>query len=48
LINQISAQADATELGGRLSGALANRLRITRAEVPHVRSTQPRCAQCGT
>ena len=32
LINQISAQADATELGGRLSGALANRLRITRAE----------------
>jgi len=32
LLNQISAQADATELGGKLSGALANRLRITRAD----------------
>jgi hypothetical protein len=32
LINQIGEQADATELGGKLPGALANRLRITRAE----------------
>ena len=32
LINQISGQADATELGGRLPSALADRLRITRAE----------------
>ena len=32
VINQISAQADATELGGTLAPALANRLRITRAE----------------
>src|ERR1700728_5463201 len=32
LINQLSEQADATELGGRLPGALANRLRITRGE----------------
>ncbi len=32
LINQISAQADATELGGKLAPALANRLLITRAE----------------
>jgi hypothetical protein len=32
LINQIAAQSDATELGGKLSSALANRLRIIRAE----------------
>ena len=32
LINQISGQADATELGGKLPSALAERLRITRAE----------------
>jgi Domain of unknown function (DUF222) len=32
LINQVGAQADATELGGKLPGALANRLRVTRAE----------------
>jgi Domain of unknown function (DUF222) len=32
LINQISEQADDTELGGALPGALANRLRISRAE----------------
>jgi hypothetical protein len=32
MINQIGAQADATELGGKLPSALANRLRITRAE----------------
>jgi hypothetical protein len=32
LINQISAQADATELGGKLTAALADRLRISRAE----------------
>jgi Domain of unknown function (DUF222) len=32
LINQIGEQADATELGGRLPSALADRLRITRAE----------------
>src|ERR1700721_1666510 len=32
LINQIAEQADATELGGRLSWALAERLHITRAE----------------
>jgi hypothetical protein len=32
LINQLAAQADATELGGTLAPALANRLRITRAE----------------
>jgi hypothetical protein len=32
LINQLAEQADATELGGKLSPALANRLRITRAE----------------
>ncbi len=32
LINQLSEQADATELGGRLAPALANRLRISRAE----------------
>jgi Domain of unknown function (DUF222) len=32
LINQLSEQADATELGGTLAAALANRLRITRAE----------------
>ena len=32
LINQLSEQADATELGGKLAPALANRLRITRAE----------------
>jgi Domain of unknown function (DUF222) len=32
LINQISGQADATELGGKLPSALADNLRITRAE----------------
>src|ERR1700761_4883851 len=32
LINQLAAQADPTELGGRLSAALADRLRISRAE----------------
>ncbi len=32
LINQIGQQADATELGGKLPGALANRLRITCGE----------------
>src|SRR3984957_11096741 len=32
LVNQLSEQADAAELGGTLSAALANRLRITRAE----------------
>src|ERR1700728_2528920 len=32
LINQLAEQADATELGGKLAAALANRLRITRAE----------------
>ncbi|MGB7110933.1 MAG: HNH endonuclease signature motif containing protein [Mycobacterium sp.] len=32
LINQVGAQADPTELGGTLGSALANRLRITRAE----------------
>jgi hypothetical protein len=32
LINQLAEQADATELGGKLPSALANRLRISRAE----------------
>jgi hypothetical protein len=32
LINQVSEQADETELGGRLPSALANRLLITRGE----------------
>jgi hypothetical protein len=32
LINQLAEQADATELGGKLGPALANRLRISRAE----------------
>jgi hypothetical protein len=32
LINQVAAQSDATELGGKLPSALANRLLITRAE----------------
>jgi Domain of unknown function (DUF222) len=32
LINQVGEQADATELGGKLPSALANRLRITRGE----------------
>src|ERR1700689_3357117 len=32
LINQLAAQADATELGGKLPAAWANRLRISRAE----------------
>lgn len=32
LINQIGEQADATELGGKLPSALANRLLITKAE----------------
>jgi hypothetical protein len=32
LINQLAAQADATELGGKLPAVLANRLRISRVE----------------
>jgi hypothetical protein len=32
VINQLSEQADPAELGGKLAGALADRLRITRAE----------------
>ncbi|MGB6515865.1 MAG: DUF222 domain-containing protein, partial [Mycobacterium sp.] len=32
LINQVGEQADATELGGKLPSALANRLGITRGE----------------
>jgi Domain of unknown function (DUF222) len=32
LINQLSQQTDQAELGGKLAAALANRLRITRAE----------------
>ena len=32
LINQLGEQADETQLGGKLPAALANRLRITRAE----------------
>src|SRR5271163_1491955 len=32
LINQLSTQADPAELGGKLAPALANRLRISRAE----------------
>jgi len=32
LVNQLGRQADETELGGKLAHALANRLRITRAE----------------
>ena len=32
LINQLREQADAAELGGKLAAALANRLRITRAD----------------
>jgi Domain of unknown function (DUF222) len=32
LINQLAEQADATELGGKLAPALANRLRISRAD----------------
>jgi len=32
LINQVGEQADATELGGKLPAALANRLRINRGE----------------
>src|ERR1700721_1567297 len=32
LINQLAEQADATELGGKLPSALANRVRISRAE----------------
>ncbi len=32
MINQVGEQADETELGGKLPSALANRLRITRAE----------------
>src|ERR1700691_2079483 len=32
LINPLAPQADAVELGGKLAPALANRLRITRAE----------------
>ena len=32
LINQIAEQSDSTELGGKLSHVLADRLRITRGE----------------
>ena len=32
LLNQLAAQADAAELGGKLAPALANRLRISRAD----------------
>ena len=32
LVNQLAAQADASELGGKLAPALADRLRISRAE----------------
>ena len=32
LINQLAEQADPAELGGKLAPALANRLRISRAE----------------
>src|ERR1700742_1318537 len=32
LINQLAEQSDPTELGGKLAPALANRLRISRAE----------------
>ena len=32
LINKLARQADPTELGGKLAGALANRLRISRSE----------------
>src|SRR6202789_2608483 len=32
LINQLAAQADAAELGGKLAPVLANRLRVSRAE----------------
>jgi hypothetical protein len=32
LINQLAAEADETELGGKLPAALANRLRVSRAE----------------
>ena len=47
LINQLSAQADQTELGGKLAPALADRLRITRAEASRriSRSRRPRRAQ---
>lgn len=34
LINQLGEQADATELGGKLSWALAERLHITLAPTP--------------
>src|SRR5947209_20234033 len=34
LINQLSEQASPSELGGRLAPALADRLRIPRAEAP--------------
>jgi Domain of unknown function (DUF222) len=40
LINQVAEQADATELGGKLPFALAERLRITRAEA-HGASARP-------
>jgi Domain of unknown function (DUF222) len=42
LINQIGEQADATELGGKLPSALADRLRISRAEASHGSSCTPR------
>src|ERR1700735_4884017 len=34
LINQLAEQADPSELGGTLAAALANRLRVRRAEAP--------------
>ena len=58
LINQLAAQADAVELGGKLAPALADRLRISRAEavvgaftrppiwVSGGRSTVNRCRRC--
>ena len=47
VINQLSDQADPAELGGKLAPALADRLRITRAEASRriSRSRRPRRAQ---
>jgi Domain of unknown function (DUF222) len=51
LINQISEQADATELGDKLRSALAGRLRITRGEasrrIHEAADLGPRCAITG-
>ena len=44
LINQLAAQADATELGGKLPAVLANRLRISRVEA----SRRIRSQRCST